>query len=112
MFKRIRVTFLLLAVGVTMAKAHAEPSDSSDGTFVHYESFHSNLVGPLPVDVWLPADYRVSGNGYLVIYMLEGQMVFDKPTTPLTPFILVGDAVEAAHPAEKCDHHGQGQALS
>jgi len=77
---------LVFAVWVTVATAFAAPNDSSDGTFVHYASFPSNLVEPRPVDVWLPADYGVSDDRYPVIYMHDGQMVLDKPTSPLTGF--------------------------
>jgi len=87
MFKQTTATLLLFAVVVTVAITHAVPNDSSDGTFVHYESFPSNLIEPRPVDVWLPADYGASSDDrYPVIYMHDGQMVFDKPTSPLTRF--------------------------
>ena len=79
-------TVLLFVIGAAVNVASAESSDSSMGSFVHYESFPSNLVEPRPVDVWLPPGYAGSDERYPVIYMHDGQMVFDKPTSPFTSF--------------------------
>ena len=56
--------------------------DSKPGTFVHYPSFPSDLVEPRPVDVWLPDGYEESDSPYPVIYMHDGQFMFDRPTSP------------------------------
>ena len=56
--------------------------DSKPGTLVHYPSFPSNLVEPRPVDVWLPDGYEESDSPYPVIYMHDGQFMFDRPTSP------------------------------
>ena len=56
--------------------------DSKPGTLVHYPSFSSDLVEPRPVDVWLPDGYEESDSPYPVIYMHDGQFMFDRPTSP------------------------------
>ena len=56
--------------------------DSKPGTFVHYPSFPSDFVEPRPVDVWLPDGYEESDSPYPVIYMHDGQFMFDRPTSP------------------------------
>lgn len=56
--------------------------DSKLGTLVHYPSFPSDLVEPRPVDVWLPDGYEESDSPYPVIYMHDGQFMFDRPTSP------------------------------
>lgn len=47
-------------------------------------SIHSAYVDERPVDVWLPADYAArvqAGHRYQVLYMHDGQMLFDASTT-------------------------------
>ena len=56
--------------------------DSQPGTLVHYPSFPSDLVEPRPVDIWLPDGYQESDSPYPVIYMHDGQFMFDRPTSP------------------------------
>ena len=49
-----------------------------EGTIVHYEAFPSELIRVRPVDVWLPEGYDpASSDRYPVIYMHDGQMMFD-----------------------------------
>ncbi|MEL7186500.1 MAG: alpha/beta hydrolase-fold protein, partial [Pseudomonadota bacterium] len=53
------------------------------GSLVHIESFASELVEPRPVDVWLPEGYEASEDRYAVIYMHDGQMMFDQAASPM-----------------------------
>ena len=56
-----------------------------DGTIVHHQDFPSELIRPRPVDVWLPEGYdAASSERYPVIYMHDGQMMFDVNTSPLS----------------------------
>ncbi len=56
-----------------------------DGTLVHHKDFPSELIRPRPVDVWLPEGYdAASSERYPVIYMHDGQMMFDVNTSPLS----------------------------
>jgi len=48
----------------------------------HYESFSSQYVDARHVDVWLPAGYDSTGNQrYSVLYMHDGQNLFDTATS-------------------------------
>lgn len=52
----------------------------SSGTLVRIDSFPSNYITPRPVDVWLPEQYSKE-NKYSVLYMHDGQMLFDSTAT-------------------------------
>jgi predicted alpha/beta superfamily hydrolase len=57
--------------------------DSLNGTLVHFESFPSDLIQTRPVDVYLPEGYDATSNDrYPVIYMHDGQFMFDHPNSP------------------------------
>lgn len=75
---------------IAKAKAEFEASlpgktdHQIEGTIIHYGVFPSKLVEPRPVDVWLPEGYEESSEvRYPVIYMHDGQMMFDVNTSPL-----------------------------
>ncbi len=48
----------------------------SDGRIERIENFPSRHVDSRPIDIWLPADYTPSKR-YAVLYMQDGQMLFD-----------------------------------
>lgn len=50
------------------------------GTIKRIDSFPSKYVRPRTVDVWLPNNYSEE-NKYAVLYMHDGQMLFDSITT-------------------------------
>lgn len=50
------------------------------GTLQRYESFASQYVSPRHIDVWLPETYDRSKK-YAVLYMHDGQMLFDSAGT-------------------------------
>lgn len=50
------------------------------GKIVRIENFSSIYVGPRNIDVWLPANYS-SEKKYAVLYMHDGQMLFDSSQT-------------------------------
>src|SRR5664280_2077442 len=52
----------------------------SSGKIVHYDNFNSNFVAARNVDVWLPDGYS-PGKRYAVLYMQDGQMLFDSTHT-------------------------------
>jgi enterochelin esterase-like enzyme len=52
----------------------------SSGQLIRIENFQSKFVNPRNIDVWLPDGYD-AGNKYAVIYMHDGQMLFDSTTT-------------------------------
>ncbi|MEM8857146.1 MAG: alpha/beta hydrolase-fold protein [Chloroflexota bacterium] len=52
----------------------------STGTIERHEYFESNFVSARHVDVWLPNNYSISKK-HAVLYMHDGQMLFDPTTT-------------------------------
>jgi predicted alpha/beta superfamily hydrolase len=50
------------------------------GTIERMENFKSNYVTPRNIDVWLPENYSAEKK-YNVLYMHDGQMLFDAETT-------------------------------
>jgi enterochelin esterase-like enzyme len=52
----------------------------SSGKLIRIENFQSKFVNPRNIDVWLPEGYD-SGKSHAVIYMHDGQMLFDSTTT-------------------------------
>ena len=66
------------------------------GRFEHYQPFYFKLVTPRPVDVWLPDAVKLNTKErYPVIYMHDGQNLFD-PETSFLPGIDWGMA-DTAH---------------
>ncbi len=52
----------------------------SAGTLHRADSFPSKYIKPRPVDVWLPENYSEEKK-YAVLYMHDGQMLFDSTTS-------------------------------
>ena len=52
----------------------------STGTVERFENFNSKYISARNVDVWLPDNYNPK-NKYSVLYMHDGQMLFDASTT-------------------------------
>jgi len=52
----------------------------SSGTLQRIDSFPSKYIKTRPVDIWLPNHYS-SDKKYAVLYMHDGQMLFDSTTT-------------------------------
>jgi enterochelin esterase-like enzyme len=52
----------------------------STGKIIHYDNFNSNFVTARNVDVWLPDGYSPAKR-YTVLYMQDGQMLFDSTHT-------------------------------
>lgn len=50
------------------------------GKIIRHENFPSTYVNPRNVDVWLPENYSTEKT-YAVLYMQDGQMLFDSTTT-------------------------------
>ncbi|MCB9316917.1 MAG: esterase family protein [Lewinellaceae bacterium] len=71
--------FLLLALLGSVA-AGAQLPQTPFGTVLRFENFASEFVPARNVDVWLPEGYD-STKKYAVLYMHDGQMLFDSTTT-------------------------------
>jgi len=70
----------LVAIGYTITTTHAQVPTPEQGRVVRHENFTSAHVTPRHVDVWLPAHYT-PGKKYAVLYMQDGQMLFDSALT-------------------------------
>lgn len=71
-------TCITALVGVV---AFAQPAPSPDyGSVKRYENFKSELVTPRHIDVWTPNGYS-DKEKYAVLYMHDGQMLFDRNIT-------------------------------
>jgi enterochelin esterase-like enzyme len=71
------LTALLLSCNSRTANKIPEVSS---GKLIRIENFQSKFVNPRNIDVWLPEGYD-AGRKYAVIYMHDGQMLFDSTTT-------------------------------
>ncbi|WP_178990667.1 alpha/beta hydrolase [Winogradskyella schleiferi] len=59
---------------------HLKSAELFKGEIHRIDSFPSKYIKPRPVDVWLPEDY-IEEKDYAVIYMHDGQMLFDSTAT-------------------------------
>lgn len=71
------LTALLLSCNYYAVKKMPEVSS---GKLIRMENFLSKFVNPRNIDVWLPEGYD-AGKKHAVIYMHDGQMLFDSTTT-------------------------------
>jgi len=58
----------------------AQTLQLSSGAVKRFENFHSRFVDARNVDVWLPDGYDITKR-YAVLYMHDGQMLFDSAAT-------------------------------
>ncbi|MCB0281286.1 MAG: alpha/beta hydrolase [Calditrichaeota bacterium] len=75
--KTTLVVFVLLFTTISL---RAQKIEVSGGKVVFYENFQSLYVDSRSVYVWLPADYDLLKK-YAVLYMHDGQMLFDSTIT-------------------------------
>jgi enterochelin esterase-like enzyme len=71
---------LFLSSLVTTLLSSAQLPNPSSGTIKRLENFASQYVTARNVDVWLPADYTPTKK-YAVLYMHDGQMLYDSSIT-------------------------------
>ena len=75
----MRKTLLLLST-LAFAASYAQVMTPASGSIKHYEKFKSTLVEPRNIDVWLPDGYS-DKEKYAVLYLHDGQNLFDATTT-------------------------------
>ena len=86
--KRVIITPLLLTVLAVIIPSACKNRNGisqqavilSSGSVSRIENFPSSNISPRNVDVWVPGNYRPGGK-YRVLYMHDGQMLFDSTTT-------------------------------
>lgn len=64
----------------TKVKTETIEGDFSGGTLLRIDDFPSNFIPPRKVDIWLPENYSKEKK-YAVLYMHDGQMLFDSRIT-------------------------------
>lgn len=75
----MKTTFSLLLL-IVQSWIQAQELKVSSGFVQRFENFKSAYVDARNIDVWLPKGYNTSEK-YAVIYMHDGQMLFDATTT-------------------------------
>lgn len=81
MIKRLLGAFMLmLAPAPALAGDAMGPVHVSAGTIVDLGMLKSKYADPRRVVVWLPPNYSAHGPKYAVLYMHDGQNLFDKAT--------------------------------
>lgn len=86
--KNILITIIasIAIIGIVIISTrivHVKPQSTqqvSSGTLEYYPDFQSQHITPRNVVVWLPDNYTL-GDSCQVIYMHDGQMLFDATTT-------------------------------
>lgn len=79
--------FFLLTISLTgcsYEQTEPEPQNpvkTVTGTVEMYESFESDFVAPRNIEVWLPPNYTEEDSSYQVLYMHDGQNVFNPETS-------------------------------
>jgi len=77
--KSEEVTLLPLGATILRQQTFKNQVQTAYGTIKRFENFPSVHVGARNIDVWLPDGYN-SGKKYPVLYMHDGQMLFDSTT--------------------------------
>lgn len=71
---------LPLIISIQVSRAQDKLPTPSSGTVKRFENFASKYVAARNVDVWLPANYQADRK-YAVLYMHDGQMLYDSTTS-------------------------------
>ena len=79
-YSKICIYLLLLFMSCSQHKNENQIVNVSSGLVERFNDFQSNFVIARNVDVWLPQDYS-NDKKYAVLYMHDGQMLFDSTTT-------------------------------
>jgi enterochelin esterase-like enzyme len=77
--KSEEVTLLPLGATILRRQTFENQVQTAYGTIKRFENFPSVHVGARNIDVWLPDGYD-PGKKYAVLYMHDGQMLFDSTT--------------------------------
>lgn len=71
----------LSACASQITSASLAPASITSGPFMRYDNFASKHVQARRVDVWLPPGYESSSKPHAVLYMHDGQNLFDPATS-------------------------------
>lgn len=71
---------LIICSIVAISSIKAQLPEASTGELIRHADFESAFIEKRNIDVWLPEDYS-DDKKYAVVYMHDGQMLFDSKTT-------------------------------
>ena len=81
--KQLLFIFLITSFSFSQSKIESHPlinKENFEGSIERIDSFPTKFIKPRTVDVWLPTNYSEEKK-YSVLYMHDGQMLFDATTT-------------------------------
>ena len=76
----VLITLFFSIIGCTTKQSKESLLNVSSGVVERIPNFQSIFISARNIDVWLPEDYN-KGTKYSVLYMHDGQMLFDSTTT-------------------------------
>lgn len=76
----MKIAILTLAINVIALASAAQEIQVSSGKVQRFDSFKSEFIDARNIDVWVPDDYSIDDK-YAVLYMNDGQMLFDSTKT-------------------------------
>jgi enterochelin esterase-like enzyme len=71
---------LLFVLSTISTMSQSQVPKVSSGKIVRLKNFPSKLISSRNIDIWLPEGYS-NRKKYAVVYMHDGQMLFDSTTT-------------------------------
>lgn len=77
----MKQAIVLFFAVLTLGRTTAQPPHPFSGRIQRIDSFPSQYVTPRTLDVWLPEGYDGHDGRYDVLYMHDGQMLFDSSRT-------------------------------
>lgn len=78
---KVVIPFLLFVIVIACTAPQEKPQVAvSSGRVIRLDSFPSSFVAPRNVDIWVPEDFSTATT-YNVLYMHDGQMLYDASTT-------------------------------
>ncbi|MDG1901040.1 MAG: alpha/beta hydrolase-fold protein [Bacteroidales bacterium] len=76
----MRSLVLLIVTGLLFYSCNSNISKVNTGEIIRLDSFPSKFVSPRNIDIWIPSNYS-SDSLYAVMYMHDGQMLYDSSKT-------------------------------
>lgn len=73
-------SFFIILIFLISGRGMGQEQQVVSGKLEHHQDFSSKFVEPRNVDVWLPESYD-GEKKFAVVYMHDGQMLFDSTTT-------------------------------
>ena len=77
----LRICFFSILFFVLHGIAEAQIPSVSSGKVIRHAAFPSSYITARNIDIWLPDGYDTDNKKYPVLYMHDGQMLFDSTNT-------------------------------